>query len=809
MDYLCEMINNGDLTFEDYLKIHPFSVSSKKIYKTALRGIDFFSEFYVKSVDTYIRLAEISNVVSTGMRNLVIITGYRGCGKTNFLRYVKHIARGGKIDKTLDQIKDFELANERSEERKKEILEHYSEAKEKIFNILGGRVDDVEGSELINYIQKSINGTTTYINFDVGGYQKNKPLSVKLFLITEDQLKEALNNNKLTKIENIIDSFIRRNRNSIMANFEDADATELEEFWKNMKVALDSVRQDEKNTLGILKLLRSLSLEHLLFAYFMWELAWLLVNMESLEKKQLYLLDNIDMLSDKEGKSFRSIIYGIFKYIYDSHNLFADIADKSKNDDDLKICKYYEQMNLIIAMRETSAMKVTDHYRMIVRQNMRTFDISEDLNKTLIIKLRVEFANNLIQSGKITNRYFINKTENLDSILKDEILMQRLFMLNNEDVRTSGQLFSKLCEKDLYSRSRKVYGSDVKGYVFGMRGIVYKDIFRIFDKSNYFHDLKIANYTDVKTTREYPFSYARVLLVLLYKQRKKQSDRILFNDAEYIELHTLYDEIRNVIPLDDFVEILDRMYSFRDEEYWNHLVTFDNVATYSREDILKYMQKERHEDEKKIHVCITSAGKMFLDQVCVHFEYFSQRFCSTVNKALFEYNSFKEMEAAEDVKSIIATVFTAVQQCLATLEEYNKAVLVKLNKKRYSEIISTSYYYVGQFHEERIILNHIQYLNAYRRYMINKAGNNKAMNQYLVKYINKYLDLLYSDDKSKKAFRNSFISDKSKKTYNRLKVCIEHIISSDYENLNIDITSDYYYRNYKDQRCRFFIEKGY
>lgn len=714
------MINNGELTFENFLKMHPFSASSKNVYRSALEGIDFFSELYIKSIDMFLRLTEISNVVSRGEKNLVIITGYRGCGKTNFLRYIKWIASGGTIDKTLKQVKDFEVSYEKDEDSIAAINKRFNDTKKAIFNTLNGAVNDVEGEELNRYIEKAIRSNPTYINFDIGGYQKNKPLSTKLFRHVEPKIVEAIEKGMIGKIIDVIDSFAERNRGGIIDNFEEPESLDLDEFWKTVKILLTACQKDKSKTKQLLKVMKDMPLEHLLFGFFMWEFAWIIVTGKE-NDKQLYLLDNIDMISDKDGKVFRSTIYGIFKYVYDSHNLFADISNESNDEDDLRICRIYEKINIIIAVRETSTMRVTDHNRKIVRQNMCNFDISEDTNKTLIIKMRIELAKKLIAAGKITNSYFIRKVQNLDYVLQDQILMHRLFMLNNEDVRTSDQLLSKLCEKELIFTDRRVYGTDISGHTFGMRGIVYKDIFRIFDGNNYFRDLKIANYTDVKATRTFPYSYVRVILVLLYKQREKQPDRILFNDAEYVELKTLYDEIKGIIPQDDFIEILDRMYSFRDEEYWNHLVTFDNVASYSKEYIFAYLQKKTHKDEKKIYLCITSAGKVFLDQVCVHFEYFSQRFCDKQYKALFEYDSFKNPTDAKIVKQIIPTVFSAVRECTTALEMYNKAVLDKLGVKVYSDIISSQYYYESQFHEERIILNHIQYLNAYRSYLLSKS----------------------------------------------------------------------------------------
>ena len=433
-------------------------------------------------------------------------------------------------------------------------------------------------------------------------------------------------------------------------------------------------------------------------------------------------------------------------------------------------------------------------------------DISEDINKYLVIKTRIDLAIKLIESNEITNAYFIKKVNNLRKFLSDKIFMQRLIMLNNNDGRTSDQLLSKLCEQDL---SLATYSKEWNGpsYLFGRRGVAYKEVFQIFDHYNYFKELKITSHDDVKLESEYRPSYVRVILALLYKQKEKQSDRIVFNDADYVELQTLFEEVNGIIPFDDFVEILDRMYSLRDADYWNHLVTFDNIAIYSKENIRKYLRRKQHKDEKKIYLSITTAGKLFLDQVCVHFEYFSQRFCQQERKALFEYDSFENEQDEKAAKTVIDSVFNAVSKCWDALEIYNRRVISKLQLNNYSSVVATSYYYESEFHEERIVYNHVQYLNAYRRYMINKYGNNYSMNRFLVQYIKKYLDLLHTEDLQKKDFRGVFITEHSADIYNRLSICIEKIEAQKYENLDIDITSDCYYKYFNGQKCYLFRER--
>ena len=80
---LGQMIDEGKIDLDQYLIMHPFFGKHKKnVYEEALRGIDFFNELYIKkAIKTYERLAIISKVFNNAERNLVVVTGYRGCGK--------------------------------------------------------------------------------------------------------------------------------------------------------------------------------------------------------------------------------------------------------------------------------------------------------------------------------------------------------------------------------------------------------------------------------------------------------------------------------------------------------------------------------------------------------------------------------------------------------------------------------------------------------------------------------------------------------------------------------------------------------
>ena len=127
MGELENMINCGEIESYQYFLMHPFSVSEKMAYKLALKDVDYYKSFYVISNKTYERLATICNVIHNTQKNLTIITGYRGCGKTNFLHLVKDLASGEISLETMENIYRANLADAGSNsDLKRSVREEYS-----------------------------------------------------------------------------------------------------------------------------------------------------------------------------------------------------------------------------------------------------------------------------------------------------------------------------------------------------------------------------------------------------------------------------------------------------------------------------------------------------------------------------------------------------------------------------------------------------------------------------------------------------------------------------------------------------------
>lgn len=256
------------------------------------------------------------------------------------------------------------------------------------------------------------------------------------------------------------------------------------------------------------------------------------------------------------------------------------------------------------------------------------------------------------------------------------------------------------------------------------------------------------------------------------------------------------------------------MYALRNKQFWNHLVTFDNILSYSPAVIKGVMKNEKYMNEEEVvYIRATTAGQVFADTLSVHFEYFASRFSNTAhNIPLFLLNDLHDKKQIQLMKRLLNDVYNSVERCCRTLEKYNQKVLQAQRKRHYTEILESPYYYEKKFHEERIVHNHVSYLEAYRSYILGVLNGDSVsgeVNHILLTQMKNYLGLLkYNPDDGIKPYRDLFYSSNSKQLFNELNVCIEYIEDNPALMRDIEITRDYYFTHYRGRRCSFFVERG-
>lgn len=818
------MINHNEIELNQFFTMHPFSTSKRKVYNSALNGIDFLKELYIKNNKTYERLATVCNVINNTERNLVVITGYRGCGKTNFLKLIQYISDGAKDLETLKKLKEDDLKYAMDiEDIKKLILKEYEDSINKIRNIFFGHMygldNDIIGESLIRYISTQLSGKCKYINFDESGMGREKPFSTKLLYTVRASISKHEKEGRLLEILKLVDGFSKRNRWIIEENFEEIEFRTLKIFWKNAREKLIGLTGDDLYD-GLLDEMKKLSLEQLLFAYTIWEYAEIISSKKEKEKRKLiYLLDNIDIISDGKSDIFKNTMMGVWKFVWDTGNVFDKIRDIQRKEDNYFV-ELYDKTNIIVAMRETTAMHISGHLRDKMREIMDHFDMSADVDKTMVMKRKIDLAIHMIDNGEIISKRFIEAIKCLNQLIDDRLFMRNLFLLFNNDYRTAMMCITTICIEHMDDIKKAIYlmESDNTSFVFGGRGIIYRLIINGFFEWDYFDAIGIPSSNskghNILLQSDHGFSCARVILTILCNKQAKRPERFFINPEESVRLADLYGMVQKLMSLDEFVNIIDGMYSLRNKRFWNHLVTFDNIMSYSPDVIKNYVSLDGVQtEETDIYIRATSAGQMFASVICIHFEYFASRYASASNNvSLFLIDNLTDQKQRASLKRIVRGVYGIVKKCINTLKVYNKCVMEIKDANHYDDILDSPYYYERQFHEERIIHNHISYLEAYRNFVFDLFLSDKILldiNEFLLSMMQKYLELLkYDRNKGYNKHRGLFFSINSEMLYNELSVCIEKIKENQELKNGITVTREYYRKNYDGQKCVFMLDLG-
>lgn len=823
MGKLGEMINHNQIELHQYFTMHPFSSSEKRVYDSALKGIDFFKELYVKNNKTYERLATVCTVINNEERNLVVVTGYRGCGKTNFLRLIKYIADGGTDLETLEELERIELVYARDvEDLKNLIRKDYEKSIDTIrntfFGDMYGQDGAVKGKDLVNYLTKQLSGKCKYINFDEGGMGREKPFSTKLFYSIRASIDCHKKDGRLTEMVELVDNFATRNQWIIEENFEEIDFRTLKKFWRAVKSKLHSVHEDDFYD-DFLDELKKLSLEQLLFVYTLWEYAEILTAGRSIENRKLiYLLDNIDIISDGTTDIFKNTMMGVWKFMWDAGNVFHKIRENNV-DEDKDFIDLYDKTKFVVAMRETTAMHISGHLRDKMRAIMDHFDMSSDTDKAVVMQRKIDLALSMIRNKEINSKGFIVAIQCLNQLNFDRLFMRTLFLLFNNDYRTAVMCITTVCIEHMeeVKKALSLMNSENASFVFGGRGIIYRLILDSFFEWDYFDAIGIPSINSKSSTvriqQRRGYSCARVILTILCNKQAKNTERFFVNPEESVRLADLYRMVDKLMDLDEFVNIIDGMYSLRNKRFWNHLVTFDNIFTYSPDVIKTYIGLENTQTEKTdIYIRATSAGQMFASTISVHFEYFASRYSTSKNVSLFLLDKLDDRRQWNLMKKIISDVYESVEKCNMTLELYNRNVMEKKGVGHYEDVLDSPYYYEQQFHEERIIHSHISYLEAYRCRVFDLDITEERLaeaNTYLLTMIQKYLALLkYDRNNGYKKYRGLFFTTNSKNLYNELSVCIEEITRNPVLRNGISVTRGYYRTHFKGKKCAFMRKMG-
>lgn len=800
---LIDMINSDDLSPERFFTMDPFSYVNDRQYSKIAQSVHFFDDLYVVTSKTYERLAMLAKMVTDSALTTIVITGYSGSGKTNFLRFCEAIIKD-KVsipeyettqqkletlyavkeqngDSTFcDDSQDEGIKNELAVIRKAFTSSLHQIKKTLYTQYRNCAISNIK-TDIASFLNSKLKGEVVYFDFDADKQDSRMPLELKLTRQIESHLVR-IDEESIERLCN----FYFANKEEFKRAFENRDSFHFEKSIKSIFASKNMQYDEYKDELS--DHLLKLDIDQLMCIEVMLTIAERIPQEAS---TVFYFLDNIDLISGTDNTVLINTISKFWDFLKEIQSFIHIIRKKTEfkeiNNDWIE---RYDKFKYVFSMRETTAMHIGDHLRNRISEFSKHFDISSDVNKSFILKKRFDLLNEYIATGKIINSSFISIAENIEAITEDNYFKWYLFDMFNNDYRKAVDCLCAFCKngEDSIKSCIPMIEEEDPYRKFGGRGVIIKTMCDSFKRWKYFQSLKVPMRSLDTKNAPYNITLIRIILTVLLNHQSElaipDQSTFFIERENCVSLKSLYEEVKVICPDKKiFINCIESMFSGRNWSYWNHLITFDNILNYSRREMEQSLEAE---SENEIYVRCTKAGERYLSNLCVHYEFFACRYSSFGSKGLFAGKHTKRKEGYV-FERLIEDVIEYVQRCCAELHQVNLEIIKNTNLSRYTDLIYTQYVIDGQFHEERIIHNHITYLDAFRLYLIQGVLNKDVVyiNRTMIRYIEKYLEMLKFDGKS-------FYSANSEKLFCELSDCINVIKSKDYNDNEVVISRTYY-----------------
>lgn len=444
----------------------------------------------------------------------------------------------------------------------------------------------------------------------------------------------------------------------------------------------------------------------------------------------IIFVDNLDCVDDYEQLGL--FMDAIKALTTDMDKIFNHLYLNCKHSQESNY-RFTEKIKILIAMRETTRANMSNSHGVDFFDSIHTYvDITELYNKDNIVDWRL----NSITDSQSLSAEKISEINLIKEITKDKYTHDVIVPLYNNNYRRTTKVITKIIidnpeELKDYQYLMKSNSTYLR---HGARGILFKFILDLFNNSsptekNLFKEIGVIDLNERK--KNYEASICRILLSYL----SQKTDTLCSNAEQGISLQSIIDDFDGLYTSEQIINSLLSMYMLKDS-VWTHLVSFVKLDT--TESVSSMVEKQDFSsiNPKSTIIHYSCAGKIYLEVVTTHFEFFSTRIFGTKYPALFCESNY--MNGSTVYNLIISKVLSEVKKCCKALKTHNKKIIkVKgLEDSAYTEInylkspfiatikkINTEsgeYQKHKQFHEDRLINSHIGYIDRFRLYLLNE-----------------------------------------------------------------------------------------
>jgi hypothetical protein len=461
----------------------------------------------------------------------------------------------------------------------------------------------------------------------------------------------------------------------------------------------------------------------------------------------IIFIDNLDYIDDfNELKKFTRAIDDFTVDMSETFSLFKLSAESNVR------FGYIDKIKIIIAMRETTRASLPkSHFSDAFNTIYETHDVTEWYNKAEVVGKRLEFLeNSTCLSGAKTDEMKLIK-----SIISDSHTKNILFPLFNNNYGSAISAITKIVAEnsDIFTEYNEIISTPDSSIKYGARGILLKFIFdnlctKTDGTESCFRKIGVLDLQDRKSNE---VSISRIILAYFSNYTETRCD----NARNCISFQQILNAFKGIFSPDDIIKYIWNMHELKDS-IWTHLISFSQLEKkkyngYSSFNEIDFEQTTLH---------YSCAGKIYIENISTHFEFFSTRIFKKKYGSLFcKANSEKNSENEYIFIEIIKGVLQEVKGCCVSLKKFNEKICRELSYPDPYQTQSKKYFdspYVCQYkkldgrrskeyHEDRIINSHIGYIDKFRIYLLNYTDINetekKDINLKLLRILKDYVDL--------------------------------------------------------------------
>jgi hypothetical protein len=646
---------------------------------------------------------------------------------------------GGKL--TEDEYLDcFCAKTSDGEQIKKEIFSALKD-KQQVFLITGYK--GCGKTTFIHYCLRDYK--TTFVDFD-RIYHTKDTVKSKLILDFYDIINRDFDSDK-----SITNSFILFMQNPSNLSFFDreVDAENLYATVVSIFKQILSATDIEKLTVHRSHLkatLNHMQTNQILTMLVVWEI----LRQKSLGQinKHAIVFDNLDAIHITQ--ELDDLMVEFITFYHNASYIFNNIVIDGLPCNDTSI---FYNFSFFFVMRETTKAKVSDHFYDRYHNDFFFRDISTTFPKYHIFEHRFNYytSNRLLFESDISK-----DLENLKTILDDDKLANALDSMFNSDYRTLTEMLSSI-KSTMLSEASKFLTRSKKSDNFAGRSIVYHEIFNCFYNERYMDALKSTEFSFVQNGNETAVNISRLLLNFLRSYITDYRPKEYLRDKNGVSLLDVFTTFDNICPLERVVTALWALFSLKDQKYWNHLLTFDNIDELSDEELsnkLSDYQCGKKDHFKYPKVRISCAGRIYIDLISTNFDYYWARSSQGSKNSIFLMTN--KTNGVYDFIDALDCTYNEIKCTVMKISNFYNEVFVKqlhytrdkylASRFAYRRVDEDDFAVINHmFQGERIVHSCINYLDSFRRFLLSHTSNRKEkieINNIMIDTLQKYIRLL-------------------------------------------------------------------